>query len=300
MPTRTWDNGSRYRYGFNGKENDSDVKGEGNQLNFDGRIYDPRLGRWLSVDPMAKMYPEESPYDFALNNPLHFIDPTGNSVEPAEQKNLNFVSNAILGTHIHAAAKIYFGEKLGWKGEVTFDVPLLGTGRADLVYEDANGKAAIWEIKPVSYYNKSNGKHEKAKGQLARYKALAQTKANQQGEDIKYSIGTSEGTPSPIKGTASLNVKSGDYNYTVNLFIPEGEGNTGLIYYKIIKAERVSEPSPVIIPIQVPELKPYTGYPGKGIGEFISKGIEWLTGKKIPIPDPIPAPVPVPRPVPAF
>jgi YD repeat-containing protein len=34
----------KYRYGFNGKENDNEVKGNGNQLDYGMRIYDPRLG----------------------------------------------------------------------------------------------------------------------------------------------------------------------------------------------------------------------------------------------------------------
>ncbi|MBS1735236.1 MAG: hypothetical protein JSS98_01355, partial [Bacteroidetes bacterium] len=34
-----------YRYGFNGKENDNEVKGEGNQQDYGMRFYDPRLGR---------------------------------------------------------------------------------------------------------------------------------------------------------------------------------------------------------------------------------------------------------------
>src|ERR1051325_279971 len=47
-----------YRYGFNGKENDDEVKGEGNEQNYGMRIYDPRLGKFLSVDPLTKSYPE--------------------------------------------------------------------------------------------------------------------------------------------------------------------------------------------------------------------------------------------------
>jgi hypothetical protein len=33
-----------YRYGFNGKENDNEVKGAGNQQDYGMRIYDPRWG----------------------------------------------------------------------------------------------------------------------------------------------------------------------------------------------------------------------------------------------------------------
>jgi len=38
-----------YRYGFNGMEKDDEVKGEGNSLDFGARIYDPRVGRWMST-----------------------------------------------------------------------------------------------------------------------------------------------------------------------------------------------------------------------------------------------------------
>jgi RHS repeat-associated protein len=44
-----------YHYGFNGKENDNEVKDAGNQLDFGLRIYDPRVGRWLSLDPLTEI-----------------------------------------------------------------------------------------------------------------------------------------------------------------------------------------------------------------------------------------------------
>jgi RHS repeat-associated protein len=47
---------SIYRYGFNGKENDNEAKGEGNQQDYGMRIYDPRLGRFLSMDPLSNLF----------------------------------------------------------------------------------------------------------------------------------------------------------------------------------------------------------------------------------------------------
>ncbi len=66
-----------YRYGFNGKENDDEVKGEGNEQDYGMRIYDTRLGRFLSVDPMYRKYPELTPYQFAGNTPIQAIDVDG-------------------------------------------------------------------------------------------------------------------------------------------------------------------------------------------------------------------------------
>ncbi len=66
-----------YRYGFNGKEEDDEVKGDGNQQDYGMRIYDPRLGRFLSVDPITDDYPELTPYQFASNRPIQGADLDG-------------------------------------------------------------------------------------------------------------------------------------------------------------------------------------------------------------------------------
>lgn len=77
LPGRVYTSTDAYRYGFNGKEKDDDVKGIGNSYNFEARIYDPRLGRWLSLDPSAKNYPNWSPYNYSFNNPIVYNDPDG-------------------------------------------------------------------------------------------------------------------------------------------------------------------------------------------------------------------------------
>ncbi len=66
-----------YRYGFQGQEKDDELKGEGNSYAFDLRFYDPRIGRFLSLDPDKKLYTDLSPYLFAANSPLVLIDEMG-------------------------------------------------------------------------------------------------------------------------------------------------------------------------------------------------------------------------------
>ena len=73
MPGRKFTAGSGYRYGFNGKELDNEVV----QYDYGFRIYDPRLARFKSVDPLTKNYPSFSPYPFAMNNPVSGIDLDG-------------------------------------------------------------------------------------------------------------------------------------------------------------------------------------------------------------------------------
>ena len=68
------------RYGFSGKEADDEIKNEGNSYDFGARMLDPRLGRWLSIDPLARQYPDISPYVYVVNSPLIYIDPNGEKV----------------------------------------------------------------------------------------------------------------------------------------------------------------------------------------------------------------------------
>lgn len=60
---------------FTGKERDEE--GGLNLDYFGARYYDPAISRWLSVDPLAKRYPEWSPYSYTLGNPINVIDPDG-------------------------------------------------------------------------------------------------------------------------------------------------------------------------------------------------------------------------------
>jgi RHS repeat-associated protein len=69
-----------YRFGFNGQEKDNEIKGSGNSLDFGARIYDSRLGRWLSLDPLQEKYPSLSPYNFTANNPILYTDPDGKRI----------------------------------------------------------------------------------------------------------------------------------------------------------------------------------------------------------------------------
>jgi len=78
MPGRKYTAGSSYRYGFNGKENDNDVKNvEGGQQDYGMRIYDPRVGKFLSMDPLFKSFVDLTPYQFASNTPIRATDLDG-------------------------------------------------------------------------------------------------------------------------------------------------------------------------------------------------------------------------------
>jgi RHS repeat-associated protein len=66
-----------YRYGFNNKEKDDDIMGEGNWEDYGMRTYNPRIGRFFATDPLTKQYPALTPYQFSSNTPIWAIDLDG-------------------------------------------------------------------------------------------------------------------------------------------------------------------------------------------------------------------------------
>ena len=62
-------------YSFQGQERDDEVKGAGNSYTTYFRQLDPRVGRWLSLDPIIKI--DKSPYLSFSNNPNIMVDPKG-------------------------------------------------------------------------------------------------------------------------------------------------------------------------------------------------------------------------------
>lgn len=67
------------RYLYQGSEMDKEIKGDGNSYTTTFRQLDPRLGRWMSLDPVFQAH--QSPYNSMDNNPIIYNDPKGLSVK---------------------------------------------------------------------------------------------------------------------------------------------------------------------------------------------------------------------------
>jgi RHS repeat-associated protein len=69
-----------YRYGYNGKEKDNNGELGLTTYDYGFRIYNPGLGKFLSVDPLTQQYPWLTPYQFAGNTPIQALDLDGKEV----------------------------------------------------------------------------------------------------------------------------------------------------------------------------------------------------------------------------
>ncbi len=132
---------SGYQYKYNGKELQDELGL--NLYDFDLRHYDPAIGRWLTVDPLAEQREWLSPYNFVQNNPIMRIDPDGALDEPVYcsdgtyrgDKKEGFIGEVIIYDGKEDISKMSKNELLSKKGADTYDNQrgsLTGDAKSDI------------------------------------------------------------------------------------------------------------------------------------------------------------------------
>ena len=92
---------TQYRYAFNGKEKTDEMYGVSNTYDYGARMFDPRLGRFLSTDPLEKKFVDLTPFQFASNEPTMAIDIDGKEAWPVKRQ-WNYSDRAAFGKFVNS------------------------------------------------------------------------------------------------------------------------------------------------------------------------------------------------------
>jgi RHS repeat-associated protein len=177
-------------YAFNGQESIDEVSGDNNSYDFGARMYNPRIGRFLSIDNFAGNFTFQSPYVFANNTPIMGTDVNGDSLYI-----LTYVTGNKRGDDMFLAAAITRQNDIENSG--SFDAK---RDKVVLICVSDLGKIEAEVEKNIASYSKTYGK------------------------TVEFGVWSHSALQGPIGGDGKPGETSGPDAIAPNQMTPEGWG----------------------------------------------------------------------------
>jgi RHS repeat-associated protein len=154
-----------FKYKYNGKELQDELGL--NFYDYGMRNYDPAIGRWSNIDPLAEKFSNTSGYVYALNNPVYFIDPDGmdvvNSPNFAIEKPDDWITQVVDGktthTYVDGITTVEQAKAAGYENvqSVSQSIAVNGSNNAYSYNLNANGSVTDSDSDPVKYTRWNTG-----------------------------------------------------------------------------------------------------------------------------------------------